>query len=60
MGKTELREIKLILDDGYRAAFADAERRIREWQRGLLPAHLQPRVAESQSGAGEGERNGTA
>jgi len=54
MGKTELREIKLILDDGYRAAFADAERRIREWQRSLLPAHLQASVAESQPGAGEG------
>ena len=54
MGKTELREIKLILDDGYRAAFADAERRIREWQRSLLPAHLQQSVAQAHPGAGEG------
>lgn len=35
LGLTDLREIRLALDDGYREAFADAERRIREWQQNL-------------------------
>lgn len=46
LGVSDLREIKLALDDGYREAFADAERRIREWMASQAPLGAQRDLLE--------------